>query len=32
MISGLYQGQDDDSRLALRVDVDGAQAHGTGER
>ncbi|UBU15684.1 zinc metalloprotease [Nonomuraea gerenzanensis] len=25
MISGLYQGQDGDSRLALRIDVDGAR-------
>ncbi|MFG1702388.1 hypothetical protein ACFLIM_04265 [Nonomuraea sp. M3C6] len=28
MISGLYQGQDGDSRLALRVDVDGARPTG----
>ncbi|MEQ4724846.1 hypothetical protein [Nonomuraea sp. B19D2] len=28
MISGLYQGQDDDSQLALRVDVDGARPTG----
>ncbi|NJP89853.1 hypothetical protein HCN51_10415, partial [Nonomuraea sp. FMUSA5-5] len=28
MISGLYQGQDGDSRLALRVDVDGARPMG----
>ncbi|MFC7588674.1 hypothetical protein ACFQYP_36935 [Nonomuraea antimicrobica] len=28
MISGLYQGQDGDSRLALRVDVDGPRPTG----
>ncbi|GAA3596495.1 hypothetical protein GCM10022419_094650 [Nonomuraea rosea] len=28
MISGLYQGQDGDSRLALRLDVDGARPTG----
>ncbi|MGW3344755.1 hypothetical protein ACWDA3_15690 [Nonomuraea rubra] len=28
MISGLYQGQDGDSRLALRIDVDGARPMG----
>jgi hypothetical protein len=28
MISGLYEGQDGDSRLALRVDVDGARPTG----
>ncbi|MFI7125380.1 hypothetical protein ACIBQ1_06770 [Nonomuraea sp. NPDC050153] len=28
MISGLYQGQDGDSRLALRVDIDGARPTG----